>query len=649
MDEEREEEEIKVGARNSRRDASRLQQIHDYAVENGAVCVPTKNALKAVSETEDELRVKNYIVLFGGRDLEGIASPRKNPDGSMGEYFDQAVDLESTYTKTGRIYVDWEHGQDPDGIGNDADEVLGYVDWSTAKRDEKGIEAERVLNRRAKYMQWLETLIKEGLVGNSTEAIAGKTKKNADGGIVRWPLRRDTFTVTPMEPRMLTQNAVQAYKALHLENRLLPSEASGLDKDVEIAVTETAKENFKMEREELKALLEDNNKTIIGVIEEKAEAAATKAVENVLDKLPEVKARMNGEVQVTKAAEDQPFKSPGEFFKAVKNAAINPWQIDPRLKGLKATDDDAKATGMSEAQPSQAGFLVQQETAAGIIEKMYATGTALSVFTNRDPVTGNNMTYNMIDETSRADGSRWGGITGYWGAEAGTMTASKTTIRQLELKLKKVHALAVATDELLEDAPALGSWLTRTVPNELRFKVEDSIFNGDGVGKPLGLLASPASKLTVVRTDANEIDAFDIGRLWASRYAGANDYVWFGNQNIFPQLLNLTIGNMPVFLAAGGLSGLPYATLLGRPYYDVEYLPTLGTAGDLLLVSPSQYQMIEKSGGIQSASSIHVYFTTNEQAFRFTYRVDGAPLWRTTLTGKDAGTYSPFVGLAATT
>jgi len=396
-----------------------------------------------------------------------------------------------------------------------------------------------------------------------------------------------------------------------------------------------------MDKDEIKALFDEQKSSIAELVKNEAQTAATKAVTDVLDKLPEVKARMNATVEIVTAEEDQPFGIPGDFFMAVKNAAIAPHSIDARLKGLKAT-------GLSEAQPSQAGFLVPQQTAGGIIEKMYGVGTLLSQMTNRDPVAGNNMTYNVVDETSRADGSRNGGVTGYWGAEGGTKTASKPTFRQLELKLKKVYALCVATDELLEDAPALSGWLSRTVPDELRFKVEDAIINGDGVGKPAGILTSPAFK-SAVRTDANEIDALDLGRMWAARFAGVNDYIWLGNQSIFPQLLNLTIGQMPVFLAAGGLSGLPYATLLGRPYYDIEYAPSLGTLGDLMLVSPSQYQMIEKAGGVQAASSIHVYFTTDESAFRFVYRVDGAPIWRTTLTGKDGATVSPFVGLAATT
>jgi len=157
------------------------------------------NALKALGKTDDELTVGNYIVLFGGRDLEGIASPNVNADGTKGEYFAPDVDLESPYTKAGALYVDWEHRE-----GELGETPLGIVDWKTAKRDDKGWFVERVLSRRNQYVKWLEGLIEEGLIG----------QKRADGAIVRWPLVRDTLTVTPMEPRMLTENHLQAFKAL---------------------------------------------------------------------------------------------------------------------------------------------------------------------------------------------------------------------------------------------------------------------------------------------------------------------------------------------------------------------------------------------------------------------------------------------------
>jgi len=174
------------------------------------------NHLKALSKTDDELRVGNYIVLFGGRDLEWLRSG-ENGDGSKGEYFTDKTDLESSYTKSGVLYVDWEHGEGKAIDGKDAPgqhDILGRVEWKTAKRDEHGVFVERVLNRRLEYVKMLEELIEEGLIGTSSEAIPDQVKKKKTGEIERWPLMRDTFTVWPAEPRMLSENVLQGVKAL---------------------------------------------------------------------------------------------------------------------------------------------------------------------------------------------------------------------------------------------------------------------------------------------------------------------------------------------------------------------------------------------------------------------------------------------------
>ena len=56
--------------------------------------------------------------------------------------------------------------------------------------------------------------------------------------------------------------------------------------------------------------------------------------------------------------------------------------------------------------------------------------------------------------------------------------------------------------------------------------------------------------------------------------------------------------------------------------------------------------MIEK-GGIQSASSIHVLFLSDETTYRFVYRCDGESTWNSALTPKNGtNTVSPFVALA---
>lgn len=159
------------------------------------------NNLKAVSKTDTELRVGNYMVLFGGKDLAG-------------EFFTKSTEFSSSYTDIGLMYVDFEHGRDSEKTGNSQNNILGVVDWKTARIDDTGIFVERVLNRRSQYVQHLEKLIEAGIVGTSSEAVSSGVRKKASGEIVSWPLMRDSLTVTPMEPRMIGENVLVAAKAL---------------------------------------------------------------------------------------------------------------------------------------------------------------------------------------------------------------------------------------------------------------------------------------------------------------------------------------------------------------------------------------------------------------------------------------------------
>jgi HK97 family phage major capsid protein len=414
-------------------------------------------------------------------------------------------------------------------------------------------------------------------------------------------------------------------------------------KELKSLIAKVDEVNDKIEGEKMAAALKaDKEAAKQKAIDEKVKAE----VERIMaEKEPPVKnpGIDTGSVDVTKDEADQQFATNGEYFQAVKNAALYPGQQDVRLKSLAF-----KATGLSENVPADGGYLLAPQIAGGIIERMYDVGQILSRVSS-DPIgpNSNSMLYNAIDESSRADGSRWGGVLGYWLAEAGTKTKSKQTFRQMELKLKKVAALCYATDELLADATALESWLARTVPEELRFQVESAIIRGNGVGKPLGIMNSPCL-IAPLRQGANLVDQVDIANMWARRWQGVDDYVWLANASVFPQLINLTVGNFPFLLpVSSGGRGDPAFSLYGKPYIESEYTYALGTSGDIMLASLSQYQTINK-GGVESASSIHVQFLTDETVFRFVYRTDGQPLWNSALTPYDAGnTKSPFVVLDA--
>jgi HK97 family phage major capsid protein len=223
----------------------------------------------------------------------------------------------------------------------------------------------------------------------------------------------------------------------------------------------------------------------------------------------------------------------------------------------------------------------------------------------------------------------------------------------MELKLKKLMAIGYATDELLADASALESVMTSAFVEELTFKVEDAIINGTGAGQPLGILNSGA--LVTVTPESGQAAATlrteNILNMWArTPIRSRRSLIWICNQDIEPQLWQLTdldTATVQMYTLPGQNGGSsPYGLLMGRPVLPIEYSATLGTVGDLMLIDPMQYVMIDKNG-VQQASSLHVRFLQDEMTFRFTLRVDGQPVWRSPVTPyKGTGnTLSPFVAL----
>jgi HK97 family phage major capsid protein len=347
------------------------------------------------------------------------------------------------------------------------------------------------------------------------------------------------------------------------------------------------------------------------------------------------------------AGQAKGFSTFGEQLQAViRSARSGGRQTDPRLL--------AGPAGGSEAVPSDGGFLVQKDFSAELLMRTYQTGQIVSRC-RKIPISGNSngLKINAIDEDSRADGSRWGGILAYWVNEAAALTASKPKFREIELQLEKLIALCYATDELLEDAAALESVIQRGFAEEMTFKVEDAIVNGTGAGQPLGILNSGAL-ITQAKDSAdsgavlttNDILAMD-SRLWVPSMKSA---AWLCDVSVKPQLYKLVLGapslGQVLLYTPPAKDGDGNGMLLGKPVIFHEHGAVLGTPGDIILADLDQYTLIDKNG-VRQDYSIHVNFLTDEGVFRFVYRVDGQPWWKKPLTPKSGGsTLSPFISLA---
>lgn len=340
------------------------------------------------------------------------------------------------------------------------------------------------------------------------------------------------------------------------------------------------------------------------------------------------------------------FRSFGEQLGAIVRSAAQ-GRTDDRL--IRAPTGAGSTDGVS------GGFLIQTDFASTIWARAYEQGQVLSRVT-RMPISSNANGIKIpgIDETSRATGSRWGGVQSYWVGEGDTANATKPKFRLIELDLKKLMSIWYVTDELLSDTTALNSVATKAFSEEVTFMTEDAIIRGTGAGMPLGVLNS-AAKVQVAKEvgqAAKTLVYENILKMWSRMWSRSRqNAVWFINQDVEPQLyaLSQVIGTagVPVYLPANGISGNPYGTLFGRPVIPVEQADTLGAEGDIMLVDFSQYILAEKTGP-QAASSMHVAFLTDQMVFRITYRLDGRPAWHAPLTPfKGTNTLSPIVTLAA--
>jgi len=339
----------------------------------------------------------------------------------------------------------------------------------------------------------------------------------------------------------------------------------------------------------------------------------------------------------------------GEFLQAVARTSTPGHSPDPRIAEYRV------ATGAGEKVGAEGGFLVGTDESNALMQRAFEASPIISKCTPLTISAGSNaLALKAIDDPSRATGSRFGGVQGYWLDEAGTKLATKPKFRLVNFKLKKMAGLFYATDELLEDTAALESVARQAFAAEFDFMVADAIINGTGAGEPLGILASAATVVVTKETGqaADTIVVENIVKMW-SRLRAPNQTaaVWLVNQDTFPELYTMGItvgtGGSPIFMPPGGISGQPYSTLFGRPIIPTEHNSTLGDKGDIILCDLSEYILATK-GGIQSASSIHVNFIYDETVFRFVYRVDGRPWWDTVLAPYKGGTktQSPFVTLA---
>jgi len=334
----------------------------------------------------------------------------------------------------------------------------------------------------------------------------------------------------------------------------------------------------------------------------------------------------------------------GEFARSVKNA-MRPgsnMSVDPRLIANVGGPD---VTGNGETN-EDGGFAVPPDFRREIMQKIAGEDSLLA--RTDGYTTESNMITFPTDETAPWQSS--GGIQAYWLGEGEKKTQSKPALKSFDVKLHKLAALIPMTDEILDDAAVMTTYLRRKAPDVIGFKVNHAIINGLGDGSlmPFGMLGS-AARVTVERNTSSPASPFtfdDAVNMWTRLFRPCRaNAIWLINQSIETAMLKMAFPGagtaVPVYLPPGGLSQTPYGTLLGRPVIPTEACAEVGTEGDIILCDLKQYVTAQKVGGMRQDISMHLFFDYDITAFRFVLRVGGKPWWSAPVSAAPGSENSP--------
>jgi HK97 family phage major capsid protein len=339
------------------------------------------------------------------------------------------------------------------------------------------------------------------------------------------------------------------------------------------------------------------------------------------------------------------WRDVGEFAIAVQTACRPGGAVDPRL-ATPVPQPGAAPTDFHRETGSTDGYMVPPQARQEIYQ--IAFNDPLLDLITREPTTSNSVDL-LADETTP-----WGatGVQARWRSEGTQMTPSRLVTDPRRVIAHELYAFVLATGELLQDAPRLASRLTLRAGQAIRWKLGAAFMRGTGAGQPLGWLNAGAL-VTQAATDngspAVNLTALNVAEMYSRMLADfIGQAVWVANTDVLPSLITLRLGENTIWTPpATGIAQAPGGFIVGRPLMFSEHCATVGSVGDLQFIAPAGYYATQR-GELESASSLHLFFDYNVEAFRWIIRVGGMPFLSAPVSpAYGSSTKSHFVALAA--
>ena len=215
--------------------------------------------------------------------------------------------------------------------------------------------------------------------------------------------------------------------------------------------------------------------------------------------------------------------------------------------------------------------------------------------------------------------------TASWVDEEGAITESDDAFSQVTIGAYKLGTLIKVSNELLNDSVFnLEQYISKEFARRIGTKEEDAFFNGDGAGKPTGILnTTGGAEIGVTASSATAITADEIIDLFYALNAPyRKNAVWVLNDATVKAVRKLKDGNGN-YLWQPALTANTPDMLLGRPVFTSSYVPTVAAGAKVIAFGDFKYYWIADRQGRNFKKLSELYATTDQTGFVATQRVDG--------------------------
>ena len=244
-----------------------------------------------------------------------------------------------------------------------------------------------------------------------------------------------------------------------------------------------------------------------------------------------------------------------------------------------------KASTMVSSSDALGGYTVPEDFRATLLQTPVEAPHILPRATIVPAPTGE-VTWPKAVQT---DANEYGGMTASWINEAASKPQTDTRFTQEKIACHELAMYTEISHTLLRRSPlALEQWIA-TRGRQVALDAMDAAFiNGDGNGKPLGLLQTDGVRI-VGRTTANTVVRSDLVNLkYALKPYHRAGAVFVAEDGVIKTLEELEDNEGRPLFTANAATGI-FERLAGFPFIATTRNPALGVEGDVLFADLREY------------------------------------------------------------